>query len=60
MGGISNEELIENRMVHCTSPIGSMDGSIIVESESGELSDLTTIQVSKCKQNIIFQFVVIC
>ena len=49
MGGISKEEVIENRMVHCTSPIGSMDGSIVVESESGEFSDLTTIQVSKCK-----------
>ena len=49
MGSISKEEVIENRMVHCTSPIGSMDGSIVVESESGEFSDLTTIQVSKCK-----------
>ena len=33
-------------MVHCTSPVGSMDGSILVESESGEFSDFTTLQVS--------------
>ena len=29
----------------CTSPLGSSDGSIVLESEDGELSGLTTLQV---------------
>ena len=44
----NNEEDNNNNknMVHCTSPVGSMDGSVLVESESGEFSDFTTLQVS--------------
>ena len=34
-----------NNMIHCTSPVGSMDGSVLVESESGEFMDFTTLQV---------------
>ena len=48
MEHISHKEINENNMVQCTSPVGSMDGSIVVESESGEFSDFTTLQVSKC------------
>ena len=45
---VDNEDTKD--MVHCTSPVGSMDGSILVESESGEFSDFTTLQVSQqCK-----------
>ena len=40
---VNNEDTKE---VPCTSPVGSMDGSILVESESGEFSDFTTLQVS--------------
>ena len=41
-------------MVHCTSPVGSMDGSVLVESESGEFMDFTTLQViSKAINQII-------
>jgi hypothetical protein len=29
----------------CTSPLGSSDGSIVLESEDGEISGLTTLQV---------------
>ena len=47
MENISHKEINENNMVHCTSPVGSMDGSIVVESESGEFSDFTTLQVSE-------------
>ena len=43
---VDNEDTKDNNMVHCTSPVGSMDGSILVESESGEFSDFTTLQVS--------------
>ena len=39
--------LDKNKMVHCTSPVGSMDGSIVVESESGDFSDYTTLQVNE-------------
>ena len=31
--------------VRCTSPLGSSDGSIVLESEDGEISGLTTLQV---------------
>ena len=41
-----NEKMEYNsNMVHCTSPVGSMDGSVLVESESGEFMDFTTLQV---------------
>ena len=43
---VNNEDKKDNNMVPCTSPVGSMDGSILVESESGEFSDFTTLQVS--------------
>ena len=43
---VENENTKDNNMVPCTSPVGSMDGSILVESESGEFSDFTTLQVS--------------
>ena len=43
---VDNEDTKDNNMVPCTSPVGSMDGSILVESESGEFSDFTTLQVS--------------
>ena len=43
---VENENTKNNNMVPCTSPVGSMDGSILVESESGEFSDFTTLQVS--------------
>ena len=41
-----HQNINDNNMGHCTSPVGSMDGSILVESESGEFSDFTTLQVS--------------
>ena len=31
--------------IDCTAPIGSMDGSIVVESGAGDYSDFTTLQV---------------
>ena len=31
--------------IDCTAPIGSMDGSIVVESGTGDYSDFTTLQV---------------
>ena len=43
----SNTNNNHKNMVHCTSPVGSMDGSVVVESESGEFSDFTTLQVSQ-------------
>ena len=49
---VENENTKDNNMVPCTSPVGSMDGSILVESESGEFSDFTTLQVSFC--NVYF------
>ena len=42
-----NEKMEYNNMVHCTSPVGSMDGSVLVESESGEFMDFTTLQVTE-------------
>ena len=51
-----NENIEYNsNMVHCTSPVGSMDGSVLVESESGEFMDFTTLQViSKAIHQIMF------
>ena len=49
---VDNEDTKDSNMVPCTSPVGSMDGSILVESESGEFSDFTTLQVSL--QNVYF------
>ena len=43
----NNNNSNNKNMVHCTSPVGSMDGSVLVESESGEFSDFTTLQVSQ-------------
>ena len=49
---VDNEDTKDSNMVPCTSPVGSMDGSILVESESGEFSDFTTLQVRFC--NVYF------
>ena len=38
---------IGKKRFRCTSPLGSSDGSIVLESEDGELSGLTTLQVCK-------------
>ena len=35
-----------NSSFSCTSPVGSMDSAILVESESGEVEDFTTLQVT--------------
>ena len=39
-------------MSECTAPIGSMDGSIVVESGSGDYADFTTLQVKKHKVQV--------
>ena len=46
----SQDDDIHNQ---CSSPIGSMDSIVVVESENGDRHDFTTLQV--CETNLIFQ-----
>ena len=45
----------QNDDIHnqCSSPIGSMDSIVVVESENGDRHDFTTLQV--CETNLNFQ-----
>ena len=46
----SQDDDIHNQ---CSSPIGSMDSIVVVESENGDRHDFTTLQV--CETNLNFQ-----
>lgn len=39
----------------CSSPIGSMDSVVVVESKSGDRLDFTTIQVCKLVKTVFFK-----